>query len=134
MEDRNTLLLEKKELSEKIYKNTLAQSESIADENIENLLILVESRQKLLDRIAGIDQGMEQYQRNAGKLQTLELDIINFFKQIYELDKENAENLAKIKEETFNRIQQVKHSKEAMSNGYMKQNISAYGYFLDKKK
>jgi hypothetical protein len=135
MYDVDRLLIEKKEIADRIYKNTVAQSESIVGEDVEKLLTLVESRQKLLDRVVDIDKEITKYQSsNTEKLRMLKSNIIILFKKIYELDKKNNELLSRMKEDTFDRIQQVQHSKKAMVNGYMKQNISTYGYFLDKKK
>lgn len=112
-------LEEKKKIAQKIYENTEEQAKVINLEDEESLLRLLDQRQELLDELAGMD-GMNQ-------------DIQGILQKTYDQELENQKKVEKLKKELQKEIQDFQHGQKAMTEGYQKQPMSTYGYFIDKK-
>ncbi|MDK2810652.1 MAG: hypothetical protein PWP27_646 [Clostridiales bacterium] len=127
-------------LLEQMADNTNDQAAAIANSDQSLLASLLEGRQILMDQIDVIDNVMTEYQSGIRHDTEEYMEICGIkeriqskLKEIYVIDQENIDKLKKQKREAEQSIHQMNIGKKALTEGYFKSGIQAYGYFFDKK-
>ena len=128
---------EKKELIDAIYRNTQQQTKVIQEKDEEKLLPLLNERQMFIEKLEKINKQIQELKNQnfiTPEQIMLEEQIQQELQKVYDLEMNNQNQLKKNQEILYREIQDLQQSKKAMSEGYMKQQASTYGYFFDKKK
>ena len=128
---------EKKELIDAIYRNTQQQTKVIQEKDEEKLLPLLNERQMFIEKLEKINKEIQELKNQDSITQEQimrEEQIQQELQKIYHLEMNNQNQLKKNQQNLYRDIQDLQQSKKAMSEGYMKQQASTYGYFFDKKK
>lgn len=129
------LLEEKKELAQQIYQNTMEQTSAIEKSAEQDLLSLLEDRALMLKKVDDLDERMGILSEDINDTaKDIKRSIHLLFEKIIEQDSLNHKKLEKLQKDTMNAINKLAQGKKAMTEGYMKQETSSYGYFLDKRK
>lgn len=129
-------LKEKKEIVQKIFFNTQQQTQIIQEEDEEKLLPLLHERQELIQELECITQQIQEIKSRIKITQEqkdMETKIQKKLQQVYDQEIKNQQQMEKNRQELYQNIQDLQQSKKAMAEGYRKQQVSTYGYFIDKK-
>lgn len=131
----NNKLKEKKDVAEKIYKNTEEQTKVIDLEDEGSLLHLLDERQRLLDELAIISKEIQdgEQEGNTEDQEQMKKEIQEILQKAYDQELRNQKKLEEIKDKLYKEIQDFQYGQKAMNEGYRKQQASTYGYFIDKK-
>ena len=131
----NNKLKEKKDVAEKIYKNTEEQTKVIDLEDEGSLLHLLDERQKLLDELAIISKEIQDVEPEDQRTdqESIRKEIQGILQKAYDQELKNQKKVEEIKNQLYQEIQDFQYGQKAMNEGYRKQQASTYGYFIDKK-
>lgn len=158
IERLNELLFKKKVLLLDILALTRAQTEAIAEDSLDSLNNLINSKQLKIDEVNKLDEEFgAHYSRlkstmgissldqldnaklesgaseGAKQLKDLTAGILNVIRSISEVEKENSQKSNKLLAQFGSEIKKINLGKKA-NNAYKSGSISAPSYFLDKKK
>ena len=154
----NELLQKKKVLLLDILTMTKAQTEAIAEDSLDNLNNLINSKQLKIDEIDKLDEdfgtccsslkstlgisNLDQLDaaklggaasEGAKQLKGLTAGILDVIRSISDIEKVNSQKSNKLLEQFGNEIKKINQGKKA-NNAYKPGYVSAPSYFLDKKK
>lgn len=158
IERLNEFLLKKKALLLDILTLTQAQTEAIAEDSLDSLNNLINSKQLKIDEINKLDEefgtccsrlksilgisNLDQLDatkieygvsEGAKQLKGLTAGILDVIRNISEVEKGNSQKSNKLLEQFGNEIKKINQGRKA-NNAYKPGSVSAPSYFLDKKK
>lgn len=152
--DLVSMLKEKKALLSEINSLTALQKDSINEEDVDKLTLLISEKDVLIKRIVKIDDefkvaydglkaelGVDSLEKSDILPRTLLIelkestgDILNTIEHINEIDTENRKNAQVLKDKFATEIRRVNSSKQATGAYFNKSSGFQNSYFIDSKK
>ena len=122
-------------LAEKFIKSTIELNAAIDAEEDTQIAEQLEVRQQLIQEINSVTERLIQFisDSNNKEIMDLQKKYEKIMKEVYMLEQENMKKIRKLQNNIEDSMKHINQGRNAIVNGYFKQQAQVYGYYIDQK-